>query len=294
LPKTAGVADDEQVVDSRHPDDPDAPKAGDGADKGKPKEEPTVSKKEYDALKKQNEELAESERYWAGQAKARPKPETDDTDDEPDQQDDAAGKPDITDDDTPEKFTDELSTKGMQALIKRGVLTRKEAESLFRKVAAEEAEKVVGRAVRHLSTDAQMVREYPDLNDAKSPLFKKTGEVFQEMVAEDPALKKSPAALKLAARTAKLQLDLESRQNGHETRDRDTDDDREQSRDRQRRIDAQNGDRGRGARSDIEDEDPGLSPMQRKFLGQMKVSEEDFSKSKKELGVQTNGNGRRR
>ena len=98
------------------------------------------------------------------------------------------------------------------------------------------------------------------------------------MVKDDASLKKSPAALKMAARLAKAELQPAEKAHKETTR--------------QQRIAAQAGETGRPGEDD--DDDTQLSPMQKKFLARMnadggvQVSEEAFAKrAKKGVNMST-------
>lgn len=256
-------------------DSPD--KGGDkGGDKSKGKDDiVSLSRKEYEALQRRLDELAESERYWAERAKGAKDsggdPVDEDDYDERDEEED-----DEPADDDPDKVLDEFSTKGVEALVKRGVLTKKAARELIRKEAEKIARQVVGMESKRLQSDAALLRAFPDLADESSALFKRTAEIFKADVARDPTLKKSSTALMLAARAAKAELEAEARAARRH-------DDEE---DRLHRIRRQSGDRSRG-RTDFDDDDDGdLGPEARELIARMSrygVTEEKFKQSREQV-----------
>lgn len=240
-----------------------------GSKPAKPSDEVKLSKREYDALLKRQAELEDSERYWAEQAKRGAKVKAAADDDPEGEQDD-----DAEDFGDPETFQEEFSTKGMDALVKRGVLTRKQAMGLIREEAAKAANAAVQRETKKLSRDAELLGQFPELKDENAPLTKATAKIFKEMVAEDSSLKGSAAALKAAARIAKKELEAAE----------DT---------RLSRIARQTGDRGRAASFHDDDGDEGLSPLQAQFARMVGVTSETYEKSRAQLFGTTNGNGRR-
>ena len=200
------------------------------------------------------EELRASERYWAERAAAS----TQQPDDE-----DQGDEPELIEDDNPDRFVEDLSNEGVAALKKRGLLTREEAMELAAKV----AEKKISEATKRLETDAKIIREFPELQDEKSPLFQKTAEIFREMVAQDDTLKRSPNAMMLAARAARAELGSAT-QPAPESREE--------------RIARQAGGRGVPAGSRQTEDDDGLTDTQKRILsalnadGGVQVTEEQY------------------
>lgn len=227
---------------------------GEGGKKAKPADEAKLSKREHEQLLKRLGELEQSERYWSERARAGEKPEAE-PDDEPPPEDDEPPA-----DDTTDQFIEDLSKKGLEALVKRGVLTKKAAIEIIQREARKVAREVVGVETKKLATDAELIRQFPDLEDRESALFKRTGELFREDVKGDPTLRDSPRALILAARTAKAELALESKGGGDDSR--------------AARIRAQAGDRS-GSRGFDEDQDT-MGPAAREIAERMGVSEKQF------------------
>lgn len=225
----------------------------------KPPDEVKLSKKEHEALLKRIDEAEQASRYWHEQTKAKPEAE-------------AEGKPesepddDEVKDDTTDKFIDDLSKSGIAALVRRGVLTKKAAREIIekeaRKIAREVAQEEVGAASKRLTTDAKLVQQFPDLQDKESEHFQRTGAIYREMVADDPALKNSPGALFLAARTAKAELAAEGK--GRSAGDRDA------------TIRAQAGDRGGGRDTDVGGEL--IGPQARELIAAFKIDEAGYKR----------------
>lgn len=247
-----------------------ADKGGDKS-KGKDGDGVTLTRKDYDALQRRLDELQESERYWADRAKGAKASGGDPSDEDDDQDDD----PDLDED--PDKVLDEFSTKGIDALVKRGVLTKKAARELIRKEAEKIARQVVGSESKKLQSDAELLRKFPDLGDEKSDLFRRTAEIYQAEVKRDPALKRSTAALMLSARAAKAEIDAEKRASKR--------DESEES--RLDRIRRQAGDSNRRGRADFEDDDEGdIGPEAKELISRMSrygVTEDNFRKSREQF-----------
>lgn len=258
-------------------DDKPEPKEGEGDDKGKgekPKaKEPegvTLSKKEHAELIKRIGELEGESRFWADKARGQAaKPEPDEDDGDEDEEDD-----DEPEDENPDAVADDFATKGIEALVKRGVLTKKAAKALIIKEATRVAEKIarekVSSAEKRLAMDSALMRDFPDLGDEKSPLFERTGAILREMVAEDASLRKSAAALRAAARAAKREIDAEGKRKPAED-----------DKDRLDRIRRQAGDRGDRGRSELEDGDEDVGPETKRMLDRLKVTEDDFRAERK-------------
>jgi hypothetical protein len=234
-------------------------------------------------LEKKNHELAESERYWAEQARAGGRRE--ETPEEPEDDDDDPG----IEGDTADKQVEEFSTDGVAALVKRGLLTKKDAREIARKEAERVAKQVVGKAQKQYTADAELATEFPELSDESSELFQATKKIYREMVAQDDTLKRSPMGLTMAARLAKSQLQpAKPADNGGEPGP---------SRDDRIRKQGERG-RSRGAAFQGEDEDR-LSPRQKGILakfnadGGPQVTEEEYTRRAKEGVRMSSGNAYR-
>lgn len=275
-----GVGGDEPA-----PRPPAAPPAKEGSNGKAPKQPDELAelRKQFDALRKQNEELAASERYWAEQARGRGKPEPD-PEEEPEEPED--DDPELTDD-TPDKLVDDFSTKGVEALVKRGVLTKKAAREIIRKEAEKVARQIVDTRVRQVTEDSKLMTEFPELNDPESELYKATQKIYRGLVAEDPALRKSVGALKMAARQAKLELKIQARANGRGDED-----------ERVNRIKAQNGDRGDRYSGGFEDDGDSLPPQAAEIMAAfaqvgVKDLDEDHFREQMRRGRENGRRGRR-
>lgn len=260
------------------PNAPGSPdKGGKGADETK------ALREEIAQLKRTNSELSVSERHWAELARGRNEPEPVVEEEE----DDLDADPELGDDDTPEKLVDEFSAKGIKALERRGLMTKKAAREMAEKIATKIVTEKLGQARAEMTQDQAIVGEFPELKDPESELFKATAKEFKSIVKLDPKLKDSPGALMMAARMAKLNL------KPAKAADRDPDDpdfvdedDDVDPRERRRleRVAAQSGDRGRRRTSDDgsdPDGAPVIGPETRQLLAAMKISPEDYEKSRR-------------
>jgi hypothetical protein len=200
---------------------------------------------------KRVEELAASEKYWAERAKAQPAAERE----EPEPRRAAPAE-----EEKPEKFLDDLSVKGVKALRERGVITQDEFEARLEQIET----KLEGRIAlqqRHNALDTELGKFGPDLKDPNSPLFQHTQMHFRQMVADDPAMQNSPAALLSAARIAKRELELEAKLADTEKNGR--------GESRRERVERQMGDRpGPGAIEEDADDDL-LSPEARAIVANL-------------------------
>jgi hypothetical protein len=237
--------------DDAAPAAPAKPEATAKPDKAaKPDDEVSRLREENVSLRRRATESEQSERFWADKAKSggeqpkrgpqivEPEVELGDLAGE-EQADDEAAQ-------TPEKFLDELNEKGIDAVIsalrKRGLVLDKDQ---VLQLSAETSRRVVQHERGKMTIDAQISTDFPELKDDTSDLFQRTSKIFRQNVELDPNLRKSPAALLMAARQAKAELKFEAppkqkrdyRQDGEEREEADA---------RQRRINAQRGDLGRG------------------------------------------------
>lgn len=236
-------------------------------------------------LKKRDDriaELTESERYWANRNREQPKPSDDGAEDEENRLPIRA-----TVDEKPEKLLDDLSTQGLKALAERGVITE---EKLAEILDAQE-KRFNGRlseAQDGAAFDAKLGKEFPEITDPKSDLFKKAQVHFREMVGVDPRAKNSRSALWAAAKMAKNEIAAEAATN--------TNKNREDAESRRRdRIDRQRGERDTGG--DRDDGEKSLTPTQREIMGRLGVTEEQFFAGRDQLdrdGVKVGRNGRGR
>ena len=254
------------------------PKSGEPAGgKGKEKDDAAELRAEISRLQKSNQELAESERYWAGIAAknghAAPEGE------EPEPKTPAAS--DDEDYSDPAKFVDALSTKGPRAIAswlkKEGYITAAEAKD----VAEKTARQAVAIARRSMEQNAELVGKHPELGDEASPLFKETQKVYQEMVKRDPELKKSSAALIVAADLAAANIKL---RDSAKRKPAAAEEDDEAESERTRRIRLQAGDRSRRSGTAFEDEgDDSVSDTQRTIAERLGLKVEDYKAERKKL-----------
>jgi hypothetical protein len=271
---SATVADPKPVETPGNPppfEGDDAPRqpASKPTDKAKDKPDDAGDlRKENQSLREQLREREDSEKYWAELARGRGAGAPDSEDTPAD-----APPPDDEPEESADEFLDRLSKEGPRAVAKvaekiaakAGYVRKADVEKIAAKIASEIVERKAGR----MSADAKLVGQYPQLQDPKSELFQATATIYREMTDQDPELKKSPATLFAAARIAKAELKAA----GNGARGRDVDDepgdyreDREDRESRRRRIDAQQGDIGRGRSTPYEGDDDPMGPAQRDVL----------------------------
>ena len=192
--------------------------------------------REVSELRAQLAETNQAALYWHNKAKGVI---PDEDGDEPAKPVKAKAEPD--DDEDPEKFVNDLASTGWKALDeymeKRGYMP------------GDAVQKLVNGLVGKITSEAQLFAEYPDLRKEDSELFKETQKDFQEMVAMDKSLAKSPAAIRIAAKSAaarlKAKADIAEAGKPKET-----------PAERNARIAAQQGDPGRRGGAEFEDEAP--------------------------------------
>ncbi|MBZ5578245.1 MAG: hypothetical protein LAP40_16910 [Acidobacteriia bacterium] len=263
-------------------DTADRPNVPPGQGGGNKEETVTLSKTEVEALRRDRDEARESERYWAGIAKTgggAPSPEpASDPEDEISLDENEFVDPDAPDGllagDTPEKLVEDIAAHGVEALRRRGYISRAEAERIAvdkaTQVASKIAREVVGNERQKLVTDNRLLGKFPDLRNPQSELFQETAKIYREAVEMDPSAKKTPAALYLAAKSAQQIID--SRGGG-----------REDEQDRLDRVNAQDGrTRGRQAAS----HDDLIGPEAADIIKQMGISEDDYKAEKAKLSGQ--------
>lgn len=261
------------VID-RDPNTPEVPHEGQG-------ETVTMPKSEAESLRRELRESRESERYWAAAARgngARPEaqPEVDDGPDPSefiDEELPAAG----AEEDTPAKFVDDLAAKGVEAITKRGLVTRQEARRIATEAAITVSRQLIGRERQAMTTDHVLSTEFPELKDQNSELFKETSVRYQKAVAMDPSAMKSPAALYLAAQAAKEALKSRAPRRGAD----DDYDGEERESDRRQRASSQDG----RPRSRPESSDSGdyLGVEAQSIIKSFGVSEAEFKEQQKAL-----------
>ncbi len=286
--------------------DPGAPFEHDNAPPAKDDKPPAESQEAKDIkalraeladLRKGKDEAEEDARYWSRRAQEQRNATARETEDQPEprrrQAEPAAEKP--------EKLIDELSTDGVAALKKRGIITADTLQEVL-----EEAEQRTDARISAARADAEfgmkLAQDYPEIakdservdrgERPQSELFKRTGELYREAVAIDPSLKGSKGLLLLVAKQAKGELDAKAKPAAKEKAQVDDDEalphtarrDRSERRDR---IDAQRPERGRG--SEESSGDPGFDRDQLAVMKHLGVKPEAFRKN-----MQTGGrrNGR--
>lgn len=251
--------------------EPTSGEPGKGKDTKQQDNKEFVSRKDYERQQQRIEELEQSERFWASKATTRdeeaPRGKGKGKKEEPEEEDDGLAALLAEE---PEKFTDELSAKGIRSLVERGFITERRASKLIRDIAkgviAQEVEPMIASQIKKaqagMAADAELVDKYSDLKNPKSAMYIRTAEVLKELTAKGIPKEN---ALEVAARIA----------HGETKTDRS---------DRQERISRQGGsDETRTGGYSGEEDDNTVSPMQREMLkrlnaeGGIQISEEAYA-----------------
>jgi hypothetical protein len=247
-------------------------------------ETPSITEQQHEdprvaALQRELSEARGDAKYWAGLVRSNAAPAAAEAEPEASEEDensefyDASVAPAPIENDSPEKLIDEFASEGTKALQKRGFVTTEQAQRMAVDAAVRVTNTLIGRTTNKMSTDNRIMSEFPDLGDQDSELFKETAKRYQRAVAIDPAAKKTPAALYLAAEGARDALRSKSRH----------DPDAEDESDRRRRVDAQDS-RPRG-RATSDDGDDMLGNEAREVIRAMGITEAEFKASRKETAA---------
>lgn len=219
------------------------------------------------ALEAELQETRRANEFWASRAQALAGPAP------------AVAAPAPEPEPEPEDNTDILDllatqgAKGFDAYMqKRGYVTIKKAEEMVRGH--------VDAKGNQLSTEAELLANYPDLRDKSSEFFRQTainyGELTRQGVAE-------PLAMKLAAQQTELQ--------GFRSGKVKTPAEKTEAA-RVARIKAQSGDRAANRTADSGEEDDSLTDQEKHICVAMGITEEAYiARAKK--GVRMGGLGRR-
>ncbi|MFH1110997.1 MAG: hypothetical protein V1790_17630 [Planctomycetota bacterium] len=192
---------------------------------------------------RQIEELNQSALHWYNKAQGVTAPRGDE--DEPPAKRTKAAPAEPDEDEDPDKFVNKLATVGSKAIdeymAKRGYLPAKDIEETIQA----RVDAKIGSATSH----AQLIAKYPDLENESSELFRETQKDYQEMISLDKSLAKSPAAIKIAVKTATARLkaafEIAEARKPKET-----------EAERRTRIAAQAGDTGRYGGGEFSDDKP--------------------------------------
>lgn len=235
------------------------------------------------ASKRRADEAEETARYWANRGRQQPEREVR-REPEPERREAVVTE-------KPEKLLDDLTSEGLEALKKRGVVTGPELAQILE----EQEQRMEGRmqAVRQdAEFGARIAQEFPEIAEdskridrgekPKSDLFMAASRIYQQLVADDPALKDTNGALLIAARQAKAEVAAKSKNKdepmrGENNSSQDT---------RRARIDRQRGDRVPAGSEGDEGHQDGFSKQQLEVMKHLKVKPEDF---RKHAGVTKNG-----
>jgi hypothetical protein len=129
-----------------------------------------------------------------------------------------------------------------------------------------------------MSTDQRLMDEFPELKNKNSELFKETAKLYQDAVAFDPGAMKTPAALYLAAKSAKAALARSTPARDDESGD----DGREPEVDRRHRAASQD---GRAKAPKVDDGMELLGDEAKRLVKEFGITDDEFRKSRQEMGV---------
>lgn len=231
---------------------------------------------------------------------------------------DEADEPEADEPEDPAALVEDLSKFGRDALAKRGFVRKADVVKIVReesrKAAKTAATQVVQRARTEVGREGAVIREFPDLADPESELYKATAAHVRAAVKLDPVAARNPVTLYLAAKAATAELGAgeerrpqrgQERERGRESNGDDfemEDDDREpvarkapRRSERDMHIAAQSGDRGRQGKSRVSRDDDQfvMDDNARDVARQMGISAEDFTKEATRIHKAAGG-GRRR
>jgi len=261
------------------PPNPDVPAKGQGKDDYVP-----LTRTEAESLRRERDEARESERYWSahargnGQQQQAAEPEAEDASEF------YAEETASNDEDTPEKLVDDFAATGVKALQKRGFITAADAQKLAADTALRVTREMIGRERQKMGSDTKILADFPELKDQTSDLWKETAKHYKEAVDMDPNAAKTPAALYLAAKTARATLKAQAKIH-HAPKDDDEDTPEPES-DRRARASSQDG-RAKG-RAEVEDDDM-LGSEARSIIKSMGITEAEFKASRKETAGSAKG-----
>lgn len=268
------------------PDDDEEQPAGD--------DDPRTLKQRIADLEAENRRNKEDAAFWANRARTAPQPAPvveDDTDD--------GGEPD-TPAAAPKKLTGEqiinlLAEEGEDGLFRilkeRGdIVTRTEANNMV-KQARQETRQMIDQTQSDTAFERQLQQEFPELVAEsarvarglapKDPFYLRVGEIYREIVTDDPALTGTNTALKMAARQAKAEKGTRSTSG-----DRGRGEERQPSRGAQRRERIERTQPVRSAdRGDEHEEEGNVTDAQREVARRLGVPDKDLQKQLKGGGA---------
>jgi hypothetical protein len=257
-------------------------------DKGQGKDDTvTIPRSEWEATRREREELQRSNEDWASHFRrggaapaAEPAGETEDGLDPEGFVDAELDEPAVKGD-TPEQFVDAIAAQGAKAIADRGFVSKAEAQRIAVQVAERVSRELIGREQRKMSTDTQILGEFPELRDQKSELFIETAKRYQRAVAMDPNAKKTPAALFLAADAARESLNARK---APRSRDGEDDDSGRSGPEREpeRRQRAASQDSRPKGRQEIDDFDDMLGREAQQVIRAMGITPDEYKASRRE------------
>jgi len=262
---------------SDEPPNPDVPAKGQGKDDYVP-----LTRTEAESLRRERDEARESERYWSAHARGNGQQQQQAAEPEADDASEFyAEETASNDEDTPEKLVDDFAATGVKALQKRGFITAADAQKLAADTALRVTREMIGRERQKMGSDTKILADFPELKDQTSDLWKETAKHYKEAVDMDPNAAKTPAALYLAAKTARAIIAAKAKVH-HAPKDDDDDDTPEPESDRRARANSQDG-RAKG-RAEVEDDDM-LGSEAKAIIKMMGITDAEFKASRKEVGA---------
>lgn len=246
-----------------------------GKDAGADKGALANIQKELSTVREQLRALETSERYWADKYAADITNRTPAKDEDEEEE--------VGRDEEASKVVDDFGVNGLEALKKRGVVTKKELDRAIKDalkkavpdIAKRVAKDEVTGATNQLTANSKLAQDFPDLTDPKSELFARSREILVEEYGDIKTALNTPNALRMAARAAQAELGKGNS-------------------DREDRIRRQSGDVGRGRSTDEGDSDS-LSAVQQEALASMKrngVSSDQLKSVEKRYREQRGKGGR--
>lgn len=255
-------ADDELLIDDQIDEQPES------APEQKPAaKEPDPLAEMRDELRSLRTRVSEAEndaRFWRTKASGEaPKEEG---------ENDGDDEPSVTDD-LLETFSSGDAKRVAKVLKEMGFVRQADVE------------KAITNTRKEISSQGQLYKTYPDLADSESEFFLETAKRYNQLVQDEPSLKKSPKTIEIAARLTAAELGVSETPSR-----RDDDGDYE----RASRVARQSGDRGRGSRAAKGSDGPSeLSAVQRSIIAKFQaagstVTEEGY-RARADKGVKMSG-----
>lgn len=274
----------EEVDEVREPEKPGEPPAeGQPKDKEKDSGEVAELRRMLKDSERSRREFQKTAEFWAGKAQASAS---------------APAAPKKEDEPEPKLSVDlvDALTNGDNKAVRTAL-----REMGF--VSQDEVNRTIAQTRAQITDETAILAKYPELGDDNSALFKRTGQIYNELSA-DPAMKNSPKLIAVAARMAKAELSAEGGKGGRSTpkggRDANLDDFHDDDADpdeieRRERVSRQSGDRGRASshRQDGDDGPEELNTMQKTIVARLRAAganiDEEKYRARARAGIRMGG-----